>query len=121
MKSIGENEEPSSDLKKNSFSKIHTNIILTAQNISFPYFSQQDADIFLDTTMVSFVGRLHNTRKTKERRQEIQGDVHTHCCYILIDWVIKSQIEIFSNVFLHKSKQKVEIIVNLIVSSATSR
>ena len=42
--------------------------------------------------MVSFVGRLHNTRKTKERCQEIQGDGHAHCCYILIDGAIKSQI-----------------------------
>ena len=62
------------------------------KTLAFHIFSQQDVDIFLDTTMVSFVGRLHNTRKTKERCQEIQGDGHTHCCYIPIDWAIKSQI-----------------------------
>ena len=42
--------------------------------------------------MVSFVGRLHNTRKTKERCQEIQGDGHAHYSYMLIDWGVKSQI-----------------------------
>ena len=93
--------EPS-DLKT-AFSRYKYILFWQLKTLAFHIFSQQDTDIFLDTTMVSFVGRLHNTRKTKERCQEIQGDGHAHCCYILIDWAIKSQIGkigIFWNVFL---------------------
>ena len=93
--------EPS-DLET-AFSRYNYILFWQLKTLAFHIFSQQDTDIFLDTTMVSFVGRLHNTRKTKERCQEIQGDGHAHCCYILIDWAIKSQIGkigIFWNVFL---------------------
>ena len=98
--SLKTNWEPS-DLKT-AFSRYTKIIFWQLKTLAFHIFSQQDVDIFLDTTMVSFVGRIHNTRKTKERCQEIQGDGHAQCSYMLIDWGIKSQIGkigIFWNVF----------------------
>ena len=47
---------------------------------------------------------MKNQFWAKERCQEIQGDGHAQCSYMLIAWDIKSQIGkigIFWNVFLH--------------------